>query len=59
MESALENILNVSVKKLNKPISGGCINSGSVYRTEHNKLLFVKKNSKLGVISLLLVKLIE
>lgn len=53
MESALENILNVNVKKLNRPISGGCINSGSVYETEDKKLLFVKKNSKFGVISLL------
>lgn len=50
MENALENILHVSVKKLNKSISGGCINNGSVYQTEDNQLLFVKENSKLGVI---------
>lgn len=49
MENALENLLNVGVKKLNKSISGGCINSGLVYQTEHGQLLFVKKNSKLGV----------
>lgn len=49
MEIALENLLNVGVKKLKKSISGGCINSGSVYQTEENKLLFVKENSKLGV----------
>lgn len=50
MESELENLLNVGVKKLNKYVSGGCINSGSAYQTEDNRLLFVKQNSKLGVI---------
>lgn len=50
MENSLEKILNVSVKKLNKSISGGCINNGSVYQTEENQLFFVKENSKLGVI---------
>lgn len=49
MESELENLLSISIKKLNKSVSGGCINSGSVYQTEDNKILFVKKNSKLGV----------
>uniref|UniRef100_A0A2S2PX58 Protein-ribulosamine 3-kinase, chloroplastic n=1 Tax=Sipha flava TaxID=143950 RepID=A0A2S2PX58_9HEMI len=48
MESELENLLNVSVKKLNKSVYGGCINSGSVYQTENNKILFVKENSKPG-----------
>lgn len=51
MEIALEKLLNVSVKKLNTPVSGGCINSGSVYQTEDIQFLFVKQNSKLGVIS--------
>jgi len=50
MENALENLFNVKVKKLKKSITGGCINSGSVYQTEDEQLLFVKKNSKLGVI---------
>jgi len=51
MESTLEKLLNVGVRKLNKSVSGGCINSGSVYRTEDERLLFVKENAKLGVIS--------
>lgn len=46
MENALQNLLNINVKKLNKYISGGCINSGSVYQTEDKQLLFIKKNSK-------------
>lgn len=54
MENALENLLNVSVKNLNKSISGGCINSSSVYQTEDDKLLFVKENSKPGVTFLFL-----
>ncbi|VVC45486.1 Hypothetical protein CINCED_3A004193 [Cinara cedri] len=48
MENAIENLLNVKVKKLNKSISGGCVNSASVYQTEDNKLLFVKQNSNDG-----------
>lgn len=50
MENALEKILNVSIKKLNKSVSPGCINNGSVYQTQDNQLLFVKENLKLGVI---------
>lgn len=49
MESELENILNVRIKKLNKSVNGGCINNGSVYQTEDNKILYVKENSKPGV----------
>lgn len=49
MDNVLETLLNVKVKKLNRSISGGCINSGSVYETDGNKLLFVKQNSTVGV----------
>jgi len=51
MENALENILNTSIKKSDICVNEGCINSSSVYETEDNKLLFVKYNSKSGVIS--------
>lgn len=50
MENALENLLNSSVKKCKRPTSGGCISTALVYQTEDNKLLFVKQNSKNGVI---------
>lgn len=53
MESALKNRLNVSVKCLKDSVNGGCINKGSVYQTSDNRLLFVKRNSKFGVISVL------
>lgn len=49
MEKAIENLLNVRVKKLNKSVSGGCVNTASVYQTDDNKLLFVKQNLKVGV----------
>lgn len=51
MERTLETLLNVGVKNMNRSISGGCINSGSVYQTEDKKLFFVKENSKPGVIT--------
>lgn len=57
MENALEDILKINVKKFTKSISGGCINKGSVYQTEDNKLLFVKENSKFGVISIYILSL--
>lgn len=50
MENALKNLLNVNVKKCNVLINDGCISNSLVYVTEDNKLLFVKNNSKLGVI---------
>lgn len=49
MEKSLENLLNVRVKRLNQSVSGGCVNTTLVYQTEDNKLLFVKQNSKVGV----------
>lgn len=50
METAIEKLLNVKVKRLNRSISGGCINKCSVYQTADKQLLFVKDNLKDGVI---------
>lgn len=52
METAIEKLLNVKVKSLNRSISGGCINKSSVYQTADKQLLFVKDNFKDGVIFL-------
>lgn len=49
MENELENILNISITKLNMCFNEGCINNCSVYQAEENKLLFVKDNSRPGV----------
>jgi len=59
MENELKNIFNTSITKLNLCINEGCINNSSVYQTEENKLLFVKDNSKPGVLFLTTYSLFE
>lgn len=55
MENTLENVFHVRLKQMMKPfIVGGITNKYSVYQTEEDKVLFVKRNSNLEVNNLLL-----
>ncbi|XP_050527216.1 fructosamine-3-kinase-like [Daktulosphaira vitifoliae] len=41
-------MLNSSIKKIDTPIMGGCINNGIIYLTAEGNKIFVKTNNKLG-----------